>query len=117
MVGPDKGQTEVKRGCEVRLAGRHAAEKLQRCWGCSAGCFLEETRSSIRNLLTVQHPTCTHMHVHLPRVCNSVHSPMLSFTCFISITRWHNDQSVNESTLLRCSRAALVLGYVLQESD
>lgn len=53
VTGPEKAQTEVKRGCEVRLAGRHAAEKLQRCWGCSATSSLDETRASIANLLKV----------------------------------------------------------------
>ncbi|KAK9805111.1 hypothetical protein WJX73_009330 [Symbiochloris irregularis] len=50
-AGPDKQQAEVYGACEARLAGRHAAEALQRCWGSSAGRSLMQTRESVASLL------------------------------------------------------------------
>jgi len=42
---------EVRQTCEGHLTARHASERLLRCWGSGAGLLLDETKSSIKNLL------------------------------------------------------------------
>ena len=39
--------------CEVGLAGKHSAERWRRCWGGTAGRSLDQTRTSIHDLLKV----------------------------------------------------------------
>ena len=45
------GAAEVRRKCGVLLKGRHAAERMQRCWGAGAGLRLAETRAAVAAML------------------------------------------------------------------
>ncbi|KAK9819246.1 hypothetical protein WJX81_007334 [Elliptochloris bilobata] len=45
------GAAEVRRKCGVLLKGRHAAERMQRCWGAGAGLRLAETRAAVASML------------------------------------------------------------------
>ncbi|KFM26575.1 Programmed cell death protein 4 [Auxenochlorella protothecoides] len=48
-VGP-AGEA-LARKCRAHLAAKHAAERLARCWGGTAGFDLEESRASIKSML------------------------------------------------------------------
>ena len=48
------GAVEVRRKCGVLLKGRHAAERMQRCWGAGAGLRLPETRAAVASMLMVR---------------------------------------------------------------
>lgn len=50
-VGP-AGEA-LARKCRAHLAAKHAAERLARCWGGTAGFDLEESRASIKSMLEV----------------------------------------------------------------
>lgn len=50
-VAESAGAAEVRRKCGVLLKGRHAAERMQRCWGAGAGLRLMETRGAVAAML------------------------------------------------------------------
>lgn len=45
----------VKAKAEALLRSRHAAERMLRCWGSSAGLVFEDTRDAIKQLISVSH--------------------------------------------------------------
>lgn len=50
---PGSLAAELKHRCELHLGAKHAAERLQRCWGSGAGFKFDETKESIRSMLQV----------------------------------------------------------------